>query len=184
MLLTALAKDYEFDEIYFKPPYSQEQNSSQLSYENLYTSEPSATNNHLTIRYIWLLGESIDNSTFTINYVFVNITSEPLIETLLVDNTQDLAVLNDDDHKKQLNIIRTSTLTSKDIDANWKLAPDLEVITEKFSILGGLWSSTYESIQKIPHAITLEEATQLQQFFLVVALGKLADSLGIDNRIS
>lgn len=72
----------------------------------------------------------------------------------------------------------TASFFIVDINANWILAPDLLMITEEKSILGGLISSSKQSIQEIPHVLTFDEAIKLQQFFMFIALGNIANSLG------
>ncbi|CAF1455951.1 unnamed protein product [Rotaria sordida] len=372
ILLRTLANEYGFNDISSNPQYSQELQSSRFSYENLFTSRPSSETIDVTImKYIWILGQSLDNSTYTINFLFLNITSQSLIEKLLYNQS-----MNTNDHKSKTNIVRTSVLTDDgkfwrenlitlvtswqlkitttilnilrfigasvfvpkthrmlsyfnpitlspetftnsmihkesrtlaakiialsqavsaaakawkdivsalqssssttitriirlgftyfhqksstfkvidipankvdefvnaiifdynlpskgsfmlgltysddfawdrieylyspamngtyrsvtlfkngdstkntasffivDIDADWQLAPDLLLIRESKSILGGIWQETKESIQEVPHMLTMDEAVLLQQFFMVIALGNMAASLGVN----
>ncbi len=51
-----------------------------------------------------------------------------------------------------------------DINADWNLAPDLLMINKTKSILGGLFSTTKQSIQDVPRVLTIDEAIKLQQF--------------------
>ncbi|CAF3553941.1 unnamed protein product [Rotaria sp. Silwood1] len=60
----------------------------------------------------------------------------------------------------------TASFFIVDINANWTLAPDLLIITTTKSSWDGLFSSTHQTIQEVPHASTLDEATKLQQFFI------------------
>ncbi|UJR24630.1 hypothetical protein I4U23_006004 [Adineta vaga] len=78
------------------------------------------------------------------------------------------------------SIKNTASFYIIDIDADWTLAPDLLLITKSKSYLGGLWSSTSQSIQEIPHVLTIDEAFKLQQFFMLVAIGNVAGTLGIN----
>lgn len=66
-----------------------------------------------------------------------------------------------------------------DISANFDLTPDLLVIRTQTSILGGLFGSDKTEIQEVPHELTLDETDLLQQFFRIIAIGKLADTLGV-----
>ncbi|CAF3662523.1 unnamed protein product [Rotaria sp. Silwood1] len=369
-LLTALATEYGFDDISSNPQFLQQLQSSRFSYENLYTSTTDDKNKDTVIKYIWILGQNLDNLTYTMNFLYLTITSRSLIETLLYNNTNHNAGNNE-----QMKIARTSTLgdsgeflnehlstlitpwklkttnialnilrfigasvlvpqkhrmlsyfnpkiispetnsnsingheprfvdkiialaqavsavtkawkdvvnafkTSSsttitritrlgftyfhqkstilkaidipadkvpefinaiiidynlpskgsfmlgltysddftwdsieylyspamdgnyssltlfkngdsvkntasffivDIDANWQLAPDLLLIRESKSILGGIWEETKESIQEVSHILTMEEAVLLQKFFMVIAMGNMAATFGIN----
>ncbi|CAF1494856.1 unnamed protein product [Rotaria sp. Silwood1] len=369
-LLTALATEYGFDDISSNPQFLQQLQSSRFSYENLYTSTTDDKNKDTVIKYIWILGQNLDNLTYTMNFLYLSITSRSLIETLLYNNTNNNAGNNE-----QMKIARTSTLgdsgeflnehlstlitpwklkttnialnilrfigasvlvpqkhrmlsyfnpkiispetnsngingheprfvdkiialaqavsavtkawkdvvsafkTSSsttitritrlgftyfhqkstilkaidipadkvpefinaiiidynlpskgsfmlgltysddftwdsieylyspamdgnyssltlfkngdsvkntasffivDIDANWQLAPDLLLIRESKSILGGIWEETKESIQEVSHILTMEEAVLLQKFFMVIAMGNMAATFGIN----
>ncbi|CAF2840576.1 unnamed protein product [Rotaria sp. Silwood2] len=360
-LLISLANDYGFDNISSSPQFLQQ---SRFSYENLYTSK--TDNRDIFIKYIWILGQNLDNLTYTINFLYLNITARSLIETLLYNNAGQ---------SEQVNIVRTSILADSgeflseqlstlitpwklkttnialnilryigasvfvpqkyrmlsyfnpkivspetnsygisnlearfadkivalaqavsavanawkdvvsafkssssttitritrlgfnyfhqktevlkvidipadkvnefinalifdynlpsktsfklgltysddfawdrveylysptmngsynsvtmfkngdsikntgsffiiDIESNWQLAPDLLLIRESKSILGGIWEETKESIQEVPHMLTMEEAVLLQKFFMVIATGNLAGSLGVN----
>lgn len=79
------------------------------------------------------------------------------------------------------SVKNTASFFIVDIDVNWDLAPDLLIITKTKSILGGLWSSTKQSIQEVPHILTLDEAMKLQQFFMVIAMGNLANTFGMNT---
>ena len=357
-LLMSLADEYGFDNNSLNPQFLEQ---SRFSYENLYTSKTDYTNGDINIKYIWILGQNLDNLTYTINFLSLNITSQSLIETLL-NNTND--------KNKQINIVRTAILTDSgeflsehlstlitswnlkttnialnilryigasvfipqkyrmlsyfnpkivspdvnnlqprfvdkivalaqavsavanawkdvvsafrssssttitritrlgfnyfnqktivlkaidipankvnefinalifdynlptktsfqlgltysddfdwdrveylysptmngsynsftlfkngdsikntgsffivDIESNWQLAPDLLIIRESKSILGGIWEETNESIQEVPHVLTMEEAVLLQKFFMVIATGNLAGTLAVN----
>ncbi len=47
--------------------------------------------------------------------------------------------------------------------------------------MGGLYSSSSQSIQEVPHDLTIDEAIKLQQFFMLVAIGNMAGSLGVNT---
>ncbi|CAF0793522.1 unnamed protein product [Rotaria sordida] len=89
LILKTLSEDYEFDDIYSNPNYSQQLESPQFSYENLFSSEIDTENNSLLIKYIWILGQLIDDSTYTINFLSVDITSQTLIKILLLNTTKN-----------------------------------------------------------------------------------------------
>ncbi|CAF4100168.1 unnamed protein product, partial [Rotaria sordida] len=112
LILKTLSEDYEFDDIYSNPNYSQQLESPQFSYENLFSSETDTENNSLLIKYIWILGQLIDNSTYTINFLSVDITSKTLIKILLLNTTTNSISSHMINKNKQLNIVRTSTLSS------------------------------------------------------------------------
>ncbi|CAF0766438.1 unnamed protein product [Rotaria sordida] len=112
LILKTLSEDYEFDDIYSNPNYSQQLESPQFSYENLFSSEIDTENNSLLIKYIWILGQLIDNSTCTINFLSVDITSKTLIKILLLNTTTNSISSHMINKNKQLNIVRTSTLSS------------------------------------------------------------------------
>ncbi len=81
------------------------------------------------------------------------------------------------------SIKNTASFFIVDIDADWHLAPDLLIITESVSKWGGLYSLSIQSIQEVPHVLTLDEAIKLQQFFMLVAIGNMAGSLGVNMPI-
>ena len=74
----------------------------------------------------------------------------------------------------------TASFFIVDINSDWTLAPDLLLITKEKSILGGLFSSSKQSIQEVPHVLTLDEAVKLQQFFMLIAMGNIANTLGVN----
>jgi hypothetical protein len=359
IILSALAKDYGFENDYLNSQFTQQLQTGRASYENLFTAP--IDNNHVSIKYIWILGQTLDNSTYSINFLSVNITSQILIDTLLSNGT------NTNETNQQIKIVRTSTLNDRgeffdehlltlitpwqlettktalnilrftaasalipqkhrmlsyfnsvpnnvpesrsisekiialskavsavagawkdvvtalkssssttitrivrfgfthfsqkssvlkvmnipadratqfinaliidynippegsfalaltysddfdwtpseflysperngnyrsltlfkngdslsntasffivDINADWQLAPDLLLIQKSKSILGGLFESNKQSIQEIPHSLTLDEVTKLQQFFMLVAMGNLASTLHLN----
>lgn len=379
MILAALSDDYGFDNIYSNPQYFQQLESGRFSYENLFTTETGSGNNCSIIKYVWMLGQVIDNSTYTINLLSLNITSKKLIQTMLMSNASKAISFQQASSIKKLDLLRTSTLSSSgeffneyfltsivpwdqitarivlnmlrflgatvfvpqkfpmlsqfnlevilpgtyrnndgsrnslsisdkvqaltksistaistvgaiietlkssksvtiqrvtrfgfnyfnqkstvlkaidipnsrvnefinaiildynlpskgsfmlgltysddfaweqvqylyspamngnyrsltlfkngdsikntasffivDIDADWALAPDLLLITTKKSRFGGIYSSSKQSIQEVPHVLTLEEAVQLQQFFMLVAIGNMANTMNVNATI-
>ncbi|CAF1198905.1 unnamed protein product [Rotaria sordida] len=76
------------------------------------------------------------------------------------------------------SLTNTASFFIVDINADWQLAPDLLLIQTSKSYLGGLWESNKQSIQEVPHVLTLDEAVKLQQFFMLVAMGNLASTIG------
>jgi hypothetical protein len=59
------------------------------------------------------------------------------------------------------SIKNTASFFIVDIDADWNLAPDLLIILESVSKWGGLYSSSSQSIEEVPHVLTLDEAIKL-----------------------
>ncbi len=104
IVLSTLAKDYEFESDDLNLEFSKQLQTRRISYENLFTTPTNDSDKHLSIKYIWILGQSIDNSTYTINFLFVNITSQVLIDTLLFNS------INTNQTNQQIKIVRTSTL--------------------------------------------------------------------------
>lgn len=105
VLLSAVAKDYGFDDIFSNQEYSQELEKPKFSYENLLTTPTDNETNNKTIKYIWLIGENMNNMSYTINFLHLNINSH----ILLFNNTNTSEITNS---SEQLKIIRTSSLTS------------------------------------------------------------------------
>ncbi|CAF2835342.1 unnamed protein product [Rotaria sp. Silwood2] len=81
------------------------------------------------------------------------------------------------------SVKNTASFFIIDIDADWNLAPDLLLITKSKSILGGLFSSSTQSIQEVSHVLTIDEAVKLQQFFMLVAIGNIAGTLYLNATI-
>jgi glutaredoxin len=61
----------------------------------------------------------------------------------------------------------------------FKLAPDIFVITESHSYLGGLWSTSHIKFKKKPAAITDEELSFVSQYFLLLAYQEIALAEGL-----
>jgi hypothetical protein len=122
-VLTTLAKDYDFEDSYVNSQFSEQVQSGRFSYENLFTTTTDDNNKVINMKYIWILGQSVDNSTYSISFLFVNITSQVLINTLLSNGTNTNASENVVDNNKQLKIIRTSTLSDRGEFLNEHLLP-------------------------------------------------------------
>ncbi len=105
-------EDHEFDDIYSNAYYSEQLNSSWFSYENLFSFETDAENKCLSIKYVWILGQLLDDWTYAINFLSVNITSKSLVETMLLHTTAKFVSSLTINKGKQLNIVRTSTLAA------------------------------------------------------------------------
>ena len=71
----------------------------------------------------------------------------------------------------------TASFFIVDINADWQLAPDLLIIQSSRSILGGLFQRNRQSIQEVPRILTMEEAVQLKDFFMLIALNNIASTL-------
>ncbi|CAF1492907.1 unnamed protein product [Rotaria sp. Silwood1] len=110
IVLSTLTKDYGYEDINNNEIFMEQLKTGRFSYENLFTSTTDLYNKTTTMKYIWLIGQTLDNSTYSINFIFVNITSQRLIHTLLSNDTNidesDYMV----DNNKQLKIVRTSVL--------------------------------------------------------------------------
>jgi hypothetical protein len=78
------------------------------------------------------------------------------------------------------SIKNTASFFLVDIDADWILTPDLLIITKSKNSWGGLFSSSSQSVQKVSHELTIDEVTKLQQFFMLVAMGNMAGTLGLN----
>ncbi|CAF2487404.1 unnamed protein product [Rotaria sp. Silwood2] len=72
----------------------------------------------------------------------------------------------------------TASFFTVDINADWQLAPDLLLILTSKSYLDHIFESNQQSIQNVPHALTTDEVIKLQQFFMFVAIGNLASTIG------
>ncbi|CAF2033087.1 unnamed protein product [Rotaria magnacalcarata] len=78
----------------------------------------------------------------------------------------------------------TASFFIVDINSDYHIAPDLLLVTTSKSRLGGLFSSSKQSIQEVPHVLTLDEAVKLQQFFMLVAIGNMAQTLRVTTDFS
>ncbi|CAF3590188.1 unnamed protein product [Rotaria socialis] len=78
----------------------------------------------------------------------------------------------------------TASFFIVDVNSDYHIAPDLLLVTTSKSRLGGLFSSSKQSIQEVPHVLTLDEAVKLQQFFMLVAIGNIAQTLHVTTDFS
>ncbi|CAF1240121.1 unnamed protein product [Rotaria sordida] len=113
LVLSTLTKDYGFEDIYNNTLFIEQLKTGRFSYENLFTSSISVDNKSRAIKYIWLIGQTVDNLTYSINFFFVNITSQQLINRLLSNNTNTNKSNYTIDYNKKLKIIRTSILNDR-----------------------------------------------------------------------
>ena len=60
------------------------------------------------MKYIWIIGQRIDNNSYSINFLFTNFTSQILIDTLLKNRTNNNQSNDTNYGDKQLKIIRFS----------------------------------------------------------------------------
>ncbi|CAF3842777.1 unnamed protein product [Rotaria sordida] len=110
LVLSTLAKDYEFEDLYDNALFMEQLKTGRFSYENLFTSSTDVYNPSVAIKYIWLIGQTVDNSTYSINFLFINITSQQLINRLLSNNTNANESDYTVDYNKKLKVARTSIL--------------------------------------------------------------------------
>ncbi|CAF0983915.1 unnamed protein product [Rotaria sordida] len=111
-LLKALSEDYAFDDFSSNSQFLQQLQSSRFSYENLFTTSSTGYDKkNTTIKYIWIIGQNHDNTTYTIHFLHLNISSQALIQTLLCNNTNHSTSCSEENLNNQLNIARTAILT-------------------------------------------------------------------------
>ncbi|CAF2637942.1 unnamed protein product [Rotaria sp. Silwood2] len=113
IVLSTLTKDYGFEDINENEIFLEQLKTGRFSYENLFTTSTDVYSKTVIIKYVWLIGQTIDNSTYSINFIFVNITSQQLINTLLSNetNTDEPDYIIDDN--KKLKVVRTSILSDR-----------------------------------------------------------------------
>ncbi|CAF0826104.1 unnamed protein product [Rotaria sordida] len=99
--------------IYDNVLFIEQLNTRRFSYENLFTSSIDGYNKSLAIKYIWLIGQTIDNLIYSINFLFINITSQQLINKLLSNNTNTNESDYTIDYNKKLKVVRTSILNDR-----------------------------------------------------------------------
>jgi hypothetical protein len=113
IVLSTLAKNYDFEDMSLNSQFLQQLHSGRFSYENLFTTSTDNYKNQIGMKYIWIIGQSIDNTTYSINFLFVNITSQALINTLLSNDTNSNNSQNIVNGNKQLKIVRISILDNR-----------------------------------------------------------------------
>ena len=67
-----------------------------------------------------------------------------------------------------------------EVNATFELAPDLIIITEKLSILGGLWSQQTFEVEKVPRNVSQEDIENVFNFFQLIVYKQVASQFGID----
>ena len=66
-----------------------------------------------------------------------------------------------------------------DMKATFKLAPDVLVIQDSKSVLGGIYSDSKIRLQEMPRSLTNDDLKAVFDFFYIVAFKNFADLLGI-----
>jgi hypothetical protein len=83
IVLSTLSNDDDFDDVSLNSQFLQQLHSEQFSYENLFTTSTDNYKRQIVIKYICVVGQNIDNITYSINFLFENIISQVLINTIL-----------------------------------------------------------------------------------------------------
>ncbi|CAF3934040.1 unnamed protein product [Rotaria sp. Silwood1] len=222
-LLKALSDDYAFEDFSSNSQFLQQLQSSRFSYENLFTTFSTDHDKKNTkIKYIWIIGQNYDNTTYTICFTHFDQKSTVLkaidipankasefINAIVIDynlpskgsfllgltysddfswdNIEYLYSPTMDGKYRSLTLLKngdsitnTASFFIVDVNADWQLAPDLLLIQTSKSYLGGLFESSKQSIEEVPHVLTLDEAKQLQQFFMMIAISNVAGTLGMN----
>jgi len=64
-----------------------------------------------------------------------------------------------------------------DLEIDFHIADDiLDIVTHK-SVAGGLWDTTTEKYQRVPHDLTLDDLEKLMNFFRLVQMQAMSDVL-------
>ena len=108
-VLSTLAQDYGFENDFLSTQFIQQLQNGRISYENLFTLSLDRYTKH--IKYIWILGQRVDNSTYSINFLFMNMISKELINVLLSNGTRINQTGHIHNENQQLKVIRTSLLS-------------------------------------------------------------------------
>lgn len=108
-VLSTLAQDYGFEDDYINSQFLEQLQKGRISYENLFTVTLDESTKHM--KYIWILGQLVNNSTYSLNFLFMDTVSKELINKLLYNDTLFNQTNNINDDEKQLQIIRTSFLS-------------------------------------------------------------------------
>lgn len=112
LLMAELSNDYGFENFYSDPQFSQQIQSSQFSYENLFSSQGGNRFSHVMIKYIWIISQAIDNSTYAVNFLLLNTSSRVFTESLRSNQSETTTIPTTIDQTNQLNIVRVSDFTS------------------------------------------------------------------------
>jgi hypothetical protein len=66
-----------------------------------------------------------------------------------------------------------------DVNAEFKLAPDVFVISKMFTTLGGLYNNVKEEMLTVPKSLTQEDIETVMNFFQIIAYKTLAGHFGV-----
>jgi hypothetical protein len=77
------------------------------------------------------------------------------------------------------NTSNTIDILIANFKAGFKLAPNIAVIQESKSILGGIYSDSKIIFQEIPRGVTTEDIQTVFDFFYIVAFKNFADMLEV-----
>ena len=109
-ILSFLAKQYGFEDIHETETFLQQLKEGRFSYENFFTTSTNDHNKRITMKYVWIIGQTVNNLTYSMRFLVLNITSQALIDTLLSNDT----ITDESDYQsKRLNIARLSTLNDR-----------------------------------------------------------------------
>jgi hypothetical protein len=67
-----------------------------------------------------------------------------------------------------------------DVQADFKLAPDVLVVSKKLSVLGGIWEDSKDEYVKVPKSLSTDDAKMVMQFFSIVAFKGFLEQFGMD----
>ena len=59
-----------------------------------------------------------------------------------------------------------------EMNNNFEIAPDILIMKDSKSILGGMFGSSRERIERIPHAMTPEDLQQMLDYFDIIAFDR------------
>ena len=108
-VVSTLAQDYRFDDDYITSQFLEQMEKGRISYENLFSIALDQYSKQM--KYIWILGQRVDNATYSLNFLFMDIISKELIHTSLSNGTHVNQTDNINNDQKQLRIVRTSFLS-------------------------------------------------------------------------
>ena len=114
-LLSVFAEDNGFDDESLQAQFSRRKSQSeQISYESLFTTSIGHFKKRTSMQYIWILAQMIDNGTYSVSLLSVNITSQILTNVILSNGTViDIPETALPPQYQQLNIVRTSTFNDQ-----------------------------------------------------------------------